>query len=85
MSGLSEYGGDFEPFCDARKEDVLVEKFGGATVVVIGFPFLEIVGEESVKWRWFCGLLRVAATVSFEVGSELEPQWGWKGSVNIDD
>jgi hypothetical protein len=30
---------------------VLVEKFGGATVVAIGFRFLEIAGEESVEWR----------------------------------
>ena len=61
MSGLSEYGGDFGPFCDARKEEVLVEKFGGATVVAIGFPFLKIASEESVEWRWFadwCVLLQ---------------------------
>jgi len=57
VSGLSEYGGDFGPFCDARKEEVLVEKFGGATVVAIGFEFSKVAGKESVSGDG----LRVAA------------------------
>ena len=52
MSGLSEYEGDFGPFCDARKEEVLVEKFGAVVVAAIRFSYLEIVDEDSVEWRW---------------------------------
>ena len=75
MSGLSEYGGDFGPFCDARKEAVLVEKFGGATVVAISFPVLKIVGEDCGV-EMVGGLVRVAAMVSLEVGSKFEGQCG---------
>lgn len=53
MSGLSEYEGDFGPFCDARKEEVLVEKFGVATVVAISLSRFKIANEEAVEWERF--------------------------------
>src|ERR1700733_104581 len=51
VSALSEYEGDLGPFCDARKEEVLVEKFGAAVVAAIRFSYLKIADEESVEWR----------------------------------